>query len=508
MLIYIRRQTKYKTQRKVLPMIKSIQQFEEFGIKKLEKVIEKFLKEPKDMASFVYGVRDGVIHLGLDIIQETLEDCNQALCDSGKRKENWKISKTDTKKLTTSLGTVQFKKTLFQNKKTGEYVYLLDRILGVESHERITEDAEAKLLEEAVQTSYRKAGKETSLMDEVSKQTVKNKLHKLNFSAEQEKPAEKKVVDFLYIDADEDHVSLQFKEEKGDLETGENHRKNNCVLAKLVYVYEGIEKEAPESKRHRLVNPHYFSGVYDGEENPKLWEEVYEYLDSHYELEKVKKIYLNADGRQWIQAGKSQIGGVTGVLDEFHLKKYLLKLTGHLLDRAEDARKELCGAIKDGTKADFEEVIEHIQECTETEAAHERVEESANYILKNWMTAKIRLRHKEGVKGCSAEGHVSHVLSGRMSSRPMGWSRLGADKMAHLRAYYWNHGDMLELVRRQKEEIPVAAGAEDEVLSCSDLLRWETQNQQKLGKYVDSINHSVSQEVQKYAWFHAHIWNL
>jgi hypothetical protein len=80
--------------------------------------------------------------------------------------------------------------------------------------------------------------------------------------------------------------------------------------------------------------------------------------------------------------------------------------------------------------------------------------------------------------------------------------------MAHLRAYYWNHGDMLELVRRQKEEIPVAAGAEDEILSCSDLLRWETQNHQKLGKYVDSISHSVSLEVQKYAWFNAHIWNL
>lgn len=32
--------------------------------------------------------------------------------------------------------------------------------------------------------------------------------------------------------------------------------------------------------------------------------------------------------------------------------------------------------------------------------------------------------NKEGVIGCSAEGHVSHVLSSRMSSRPMGWSSL------------------------------------------------------------------------------------
>ena len=56
-------------------MIKSIQQFEESGIKKLEKIIESFMKDPKDMASFVYGIRDEVIALGLDLIKETFLIC-------------------------------------------------------------------------------------------------------------------------------------------------------------------------------------------------------------------------------------------------------------------------------------------------------------------------------------------------------------------------------------------------------------------------------------------------
>lgn len=55
-------------------------------------------------------------------------------------------------------------------------------------------------------------------------------------------------------------------------------------------MYEGIEPEAPKSSRHKLVNPHYFSGVYDGADNRKLWEEVRDYLESHYDLEKVKRI--------------------------------------------------------------------------------------------------------------------------------------------------------------------------------------------------------------------------
>ncbi len=47
---------------------------------------------------------------------------------------------------------------------------------------------------------------------------------------------------------------------------------------------------------------------------------------------------------------------------------------------------------------------------------------------------------------CSAEGHVSHVLSSRMSSRPMGWSLAGAERIARLRAYYYNNGDFAQLV--------------------------------------------------------------
>ena len=68
------------------------------------------------------------------------------------------------------------------------------------------------MLLEAVQTSYRRGGEECSLLSEVSKQTVKNKIHELEFPRNQETAVPKKVVDYLYIEADEDHVSLQYLE--------------------------------------------------------------------------------------------------------------------------------------------------------------------------------------------------------------------------------------------------------------------------------------------------------
>lgn len=267
----------------------------------------------------------------------------QMLRDSGKRMQEWPVVRKDKKQLVTSLGEIHFQKILFKNKKDGHSEYLLDTILGMDPHERMTEDAEAELFNEAAGSSYRKAGMECSIQSMVSRQTVKNKIHGLDFGRVP-KPSvlKKKQVKYLYIDADEDHVALQFRNEKGELAVNEWGCKSNCVIAKLVYVYEGIEKEYPKSKRHRLANVYYFSGTYPGREgNASLWDEVYQYLDSIYGLGHVEKIFRNGDGGGWIKAGKKRISGVTYVLDEFHIQEYLIRATSHLLDSADVARKEL-----------------------------------------------------------------------------------------------------------------------------------------------------------------------
>lgn len=59
-------------------------------------------------------------------------------------------------------------------------------------------------------------------------------------------------------------MSLQFRQKKGDLTENKNHQKNNRLITKLIYVREGIENEAPQIKRHKLVNPYYFCCVSHG----------------------------------------------------------------------------------------------------------------------------------------------------------------------------------------------------------------------------------------------------
>ena len=487
-------------------MINSIKHFEEKSINIFENLEKNFFENPTDFFTFVNGITKELYQLGRMILQESLEEMNQMLIDSGVRKQSWIIEKHSNKQLITSLGTISFRKTLFTNRQTGESSYLLDQVLGLAPHERMTEDAEVRMLEEAVQTSYRRGGEASSFSESVSKQTVKNKLHHLQFPEEEKVQGKKRKAEYLYIDADEDHIALQFQEKKGDIARIGDGPKSNGMITKLVYIYEGAEPEAPRSRRYRLIHPYYFSG--EAGSNEELWKRVADYIHSHYETEAIRKIFLNGDGAAWIKAGKKYLEKASFVLDEFHLSKAVAKMVRHREEDREAIKDEIYQTIRFGTKEAFREMVERLKEELPDQNGEKALEEGSAYIQNNWMAAKARVLHRERNCGCSAEGHVSHVLSSRMSSRPMGWSRLGAQKMAELRAYYYNKRSMLELVRYQKEEIVQVAGAEEIIYSLAQMRRSETRARKPGAKYVEILGRHLSRQMQKKVMFQHHIWDL
>lgn len=490
-------------------MYNSIIYFKEHCIKNIEKLEDAFLKHPQNFAEYIYGITHELYQVGIEMIRDSLENMDQMLCESVFRQGIWTIEAHHTKTLTTSLGDVTFQKTLFFNKQTKKSCYLLDRVLGLKRNQRLTEDAVARMLEEAVQTSYERGAKQASITTQVSRQTVKNKIHSLKFPFEQNTPEEKKKVDYLYIDADEDHVALQFQEKKGDLTKAQNGVKNNGLITKMVCIYEGKKEETLHGKRKVLTNRHCFCGVNHGEANKQFWDDIFCYLEKNYDLEHVKKIYLNADGGSWIKAGLRRLGGISYVLDGFHLEKYLIKLVPHL---RKDARTEALEAfrntIRKKTKSDFRKLVEEQKKGMPLWRKQSKVEEAKEYILSNWTAAKLRLQHKKGVLGSSTESHVSHILSARMSSRPMGWSKQGAAKMAELRAYYVNGGDMLKLVRYQKKRSAKACRGEEMILSSAEILASEKTRHRELGKYMECMTHSLSIQAKKKLNFQAQIWGL
>ena len=484
-------------------MINSIQQFQVEGIKRLSEVFNHYTGDLTKIAEMVYGVTDEVTKLGCQMIAEEWESFDELLRNRKDVRKGWHIVRRDETSLLTSLGEVIYKKTLFKNTKTGESCYLLDQLMGLEKHARITEDAEARVLKEASESSYRKGGAHASIKgDTISKEAVMNKLHRLDFPsiAVSEKMERKSI----YIDADEDHVSLQYLDQKGDIKKP----RQNTIMPRIIYVYEGVDTE--KDGRPRLVNTKYFGGVYEGtKEIRKLWNEVLDYLNEAYDMDAVEHIYINGDGASWIRSGVNIIPKSKFALDKYHMHKYILAATSHLEDSAEDARSEIYRAIHKKKKWMAEGIFDKIIEITERDTKQKAVEKAKAYILGNWSGILLSMKGKDENVRCSAEGHVSHVYADRMSSRPLGWCYTGADKMSRLRIYKYNQGDMLELVRYQKCEHKIAVGAEEVIYSASNMISMENENKRRLGSLADLPVYSIPYpQIKKIAAIKNHIWGL
>ena len=73
-----------------------------------------------------------------------------------------------------------------------------------------------------------------------------------------------------------------------------------------------------------------------------------------------------------------------------------------------------------------------LREEAEADSRESAILEVQKYLHTQWRGIRAWRKFEHLLGGCSAEGQVSHVLSARVSCRPMGWSYLGANQMAHL----------------------------------------------------------------------------
>ena len=164
--------------------------------------------------------------------------------------------------------------------------------------------------------------------------------------------------------------------------------------------------------------------------------------------------------------------------------------------------------MRDGTKEDFVSVVDMLLLYAGSEKEEKRILDNRDFLIENWSAARVRLKEKSAI-GSSTEGHVYHVLSSRMSTQAMGWSRKGADKMARLRAYMYNGNEMLELVRYQKQLLKKAAGSEETTELISEV-RATQHKHPAWGKYVDVMQVELSAEMKKWMsiGLHSYVWNL
>ena len=482
-------------------MYNSILQFIENDIKEIEKNVRSLLDGEKDAADLSNDVHERVLRLGCRLISEIYEQIDEEIFKSLVRKNKYYVEQKDMpRSLVDVMGTISFKRRGYVPKHGGEYIYLLDLIMGFDDNQKVTMAAAAKILEEAVESSYAKAGKKVSLTDQVSKETVKDIVHGLVVEFPVKELTEKKKLKNLHIVADEDHVAAQFWEKKGDLKTSSTGNKINTIIDKIIVLFEDVVDDAPEDSknhRYRLVGKHTFCGVYKGSENNyKLWQEVQDYISANYDLDVIERVYVAGDGAPWIRAGAEVLLNGRFVLDKFHMMKYLNQSVCHL-ENEDEMKEYMWGCINEADKDGLKEAFRSILEVTDKDSnKYEDVKESRDYFMNNWDGIEIRSTESGGVWKCCAEGQVSHVLSDRLSSRPMGWSELGCDNISKLRAYTRNNGKIIDLLRYQEKHQTLEAKRKEQ----DDLIA-DIKKRQNGWDYADKLNtHVLGLEKPSMKW--------
>ena len=373
-----------------------------------------------------------MIEFGRKIYQECLKEIEENIRQSEFRKKNYYVEhKADRRTLLTTFGNLEIERAYYKPKNGGKSVYLLDKYVGLAPHDKVSFAVKTKFVEEAVETSYQKGGEKACMTEDVVS-----------------KQTVKNTIHELEVE---------------------------------------LEEEIPVQKK-KIKNLHI-------QADEDLWLEVQQYIYDNYDTEYLENVYIAGDGAPWIVAGCRVLEKTKFVLDKYHLGKYIHKATTHLDDSQQAAKEFIYGAINE---RDFDGVMRLLQKCyasTDQEYKKKEVTECARYIKNNWLGIMVRIDDGGAVWGCSAEGHISHVLSARESSRPMGWSKKGVDRISRLRVLTRNEQKIIDLMEYQDKK-----QRKKNRIECEDQLiqnvqkRKSSRNEEVLRKAIPGL------EKKQFSW--------
>jgi hypothetical protein len=360
------------------------------------------------------------------ILATFIESADKSICEAKqeRKQDGVEVHQRNVKRtLFTALGSFTYNRTYFDT-EFGK-MYLLDNILGDKPHDRIDAGISARLVNTAAMHSY---GRSASIVagDAISKQSAWNKAINTGEVAYIPQRVDS-TPGALHIFADEDHVPLQ---------DGRN------TIVPLVTVCAG--KRLVSKGRNELIEPFHVQGY--GMDKETLWGYVYALCAEKFDMDLVSNVFIYGDGAAWIKGGLDVFPDAVYSLDTFHFRKRMRSLfSGEVGSKF---TLKAFAAVSNDDKASFEAtakamlvaLLDTLPEGGAKERKAKSINDSVGYILNNWDA--IQNSRLPDVIGSCTEAMVSHVLSERLSRNPMGWSKKGLSKMAMLRVFVLNGGEV------------------------------------------------------------------
>lgn len=296
----------------------------------------------------------------------------------------------------TRIGSLEFERTYYK-KQDGTYVFLLDEVMGLQKYQRISDTVESGIVAAARSMSFERSCNIVA-NGAVSSRTVCNKIRQ---SVPSIPIVERRSVPILHVDADEDHVRL---------------RNGRGALVFLASVYEGIDHNGKRGVCRNCWHQAEFRKSADD-----FWEQLLNELERRYDL-RGTKIYLHGDGAAWIKKGLEWLPNSTYVLDRFHVIQAVARIVSGIDDLQVKCsyQRVLHLALRDNDRELLIQAVDSLvdQYPFRSDIAHKNLD----YLLSNYDAIQIWRADPEARKGGATEPHVSHILSSRLSTRPMAWS--------------------------------------------------------------------------------------
>jgi NMD protein affecting ribosome stability and mRNA decay len=123
----------------------------------LLKADENFLADTTDLYTYEMNLVESMKNAVTSHLSATLTQLNALIEKDSSRSSRFTIDRRDQRTIITTFGVVTFEHTYFRERETGKRRYLLDEMLQLDPHERLSQAAENAVLTEAARSSYQKA---------------------------------------------------------------------------------------------------------------------------------------------------------------------------------------------------------------------------------------------------------------------------------------------------------------------------------------------------------------
>lgn len=349
-----------------------------------------------------------------ELFKKFLEFLDESFMKSDERKENYIVKDIRQRKdLVTIFGNISFSFRRYKDRETKEqYIFVRD-ILNLKPYQRFTDTAEKTLLECSMDTNNSYAAKHAIRNCIVSRAKVSKLVRKLKGSTKLDKTKYPNQPKVLYIEMDEIHANLQ---------SGGNQ------ICPCAIVHEGHKEIFV--KRKELKNPYYFATINSYRD---LWDVVYNYVDTKYDIDRFDTIFVSGDGAFGIKQYDEVFSNAIYVLDPYH---YWYKYMNYIFKNERHLSRLADGYLRNGNIDDFKSLVQiQIEKYPDQEYF---MNKKMEFLLNNIEGIKNQ-KHELYKCSCSMEGHVSQAYARHITSSPYAFSLIGLENKLKLLTIKANH---------------------------------------------------------------------